>query len=202
LGGKHELRVFLSESKAQQEAYAAARHPDAPGLGKDEIILGDNEVAVLRDESEKVTLERIVLGVARSEVRSRCGVQSGLWLELGFGALMTQRVCASLALVPISGTAATPREPAKWLRALVAQRDAGKQPALEKAMVARDLDEEHVIYAYFFTRFMIQRNGGAMAPFCAALKGGEPMDGALKSATQAEPARVEQSFLNWLKRQP
>ncbi|MBX3473827.1 MAG: hypothetical protein KF754_05550 [Planctomycetes bacterium] len=202
LGGEApELLVFCSVNRKQQQAYATMRHPGNPGLAAELWCVAGGEVAVEADEKDfKVTMERLVLAVAMHEVRSRCGEVSQPWFELGFASNMTRRLCGSVALIPFAGKAEGPSEPGRWKRTLLQKLADETQPRLDKLVVTRDPDEHQVILAHFFTRYLVQERSACLEPFCAALKAGETMEDALKSASQTTLARLEQGCHGWLQR--
>lgn len=202
LGGEApEMTLFVARNRKQQQAYATLRHPGNPGLAAEAWCVEQGECAVESDEkSDKITFERIVLAVAIHEVRARCGEPSHPWFEIGYATNLTRRLCESVSQAPFSGNPAGPSEAGRWKRTLLMQVAEETQPRVEKLLVARDPDESQVILAHFFTRYLVQERAGALESFCAAVKAGETMESALKAATQADLARIEQGFLGWLQR--
>ncbi|MBE7492890.1 MAG: hypothetical protein HS108_14205 [Planctomycetes bacterium] len=202
LGGEGpEMTLFVARNRAQQQAYAVKRHPGSPGLAAEQWCVAVGEIAVERDEKDdKLTHERIVLAAALHEVRARCGEPSHTWFEIGYVSNLTRRLCGSVALTPFSGNPSGPTESGRWKRTLLQQVAAETQPRLDRMLAARDPDEGQAMLAHFFTRFLIYEHAACLEPFCAAVKGGSTMEEALRSATQSDVARLEDSFLGWLQR--
>jgi hypothetical protein len=202
LGGQvSSLRVVLAADAKEHASYCETRHPGIPGLVDARWVIGDKEVEALLDaKDDKVGLERVVYAVAIFEVRRRCGETTHPWFEVGFASNLTRRLLGRVTTAEFSGIAAGPSESGRWKRTLRNLTNDGTAPELGKLVVTRDPDENQVILAHFFMRYLCAERRAVLADFCAAFKSAETVEDALKTAFDQDSAGLEKLFLDWFAR--
>lgn len=199
LGGEVEsLRVVVAANETEHKAYCETRHPGMPGLAADRWVVGEKEVEVLLDaKDDRLGMERVVYAVAIFELRRRCGETTHPWFEVGFAGNLTRRLLGRVTTAEFSGEASGPSESGRWKRTLRMLRAEGRAPSLGKLLVARDPDEQQVILAHFFTRYLCEQRAAALPDFCAALKASESDEQAFQTAFDQDSAELERLFGEW-----
>lgn len=197
LGGDEEdLRVVLAGNAAQHKAYVEARHPAIPGLAQDQWILGRSEIEVLLGDDD-LGMEHVVYAATVYEVRRRCGEVRHPWFEIGMATNMTARLMGSVKTAQFFGEPAGPTEPGRWKRTLKMLVGEDTQPAVAELTVERDPDENEVILAHFFTRYLTRKRTAALGAFCRAYKADGDVEAAFRSAFDEDSSALEKQFLAW-----
>jgi tetratricopeptide (TPR) repeat protein len=202
LGGQvSSLRVVLAADTKEHEDYCQTRHPGIPGLVDARWVIGEKEVEALLDKTDdKLGLERVVYAVVIFEVRRRCGETTHPWFEVGFASNLTRRLLGRVTTAEFSAVAAGPGESGRWKRTLRNLVAARTQPELDKLVVTRDPDENQVILAHFFVRYLCAERRAALADFCAAFKSAETIEDALNAAFEQDSGALNKLFLDWFAR--
>ncbi|MHC4840366.1 MAG: hypothetical protein ACYTDT_05310 [Planctomycetota bacterium] len=198
----HRRRLVLVFNKAEHKKYVALRFPDSPGLAEDDYIVGNSEVEVLCSPEDKaIELERAVYAFAIREIHERAGEGKCHWLAVGFASNMTRRLLSSIQTAEHEGVAEGPAEVGRWKRTLKQKLANAKSIDLDSILAADILTETELIYAHYFTRWLMQEKSDGLASLVAALSGDAVGEEALEQAFGEAWEELEKRFIRWVRKE-